>query len=183
MVRWVVVMRVGRVHRDEPDERGFTLIELMIVVAIVAILAAIAVPLFLGEARKTKADSEVMAMFAEMSAKQESYKGEIGTYLTVPVCPATPSAQPQSIAACTASPAWISLGLLPSSSELRCSYEVTTGAAGVSPSPPGFTLPAAPANGWYYIIATCDMDGNPAINGTFMQSSLDTTIQKLNAAH
>jgi type IV pilus assembly protein PilA len=41
--------------RDRPEERGFTLIELMVVVLIIAILLAIAIPTFLG-ARERASD-------------------------------------------------------------------------------------------------------------------------------
>lgn len=40
--------------RDERDDRGFTLIELMVVVLIIAILIAIAIPTFLGARTKAQ---------------------------------------------------------------------------------------------------------------------------------
>ncbi len=167
-------------NRSAPE--GFTLIELMIVVAIIAILAAVVIPSFMSESRKTKGSSEVSAMFTELALKEEQYKSNIATsvYLNVPACPATPSVTPQSIATCQASASWLALGVSSPESTLRCSYAVTIGAAGANPSPPaGFTLPASPATGWYYILATCELDGNPG-NSYYLQSNLDSTIQKLN---
>jgi len=165
------------------DQRGFTLIELMIVVAIVAILAAVVVPMFTGEARKVSASSEVSAMFAELSTKQEQYKVEMGAYLAVPACPTTPSNKDQDISACVASASWIALRVIPPESKLKCSYQVNVGTSADDPNvaiPAGFVLPAAPATGWYWVHAKCNMDGNAAVFSEYLQSNLNSEIQKLN---
>ena len=60
-------------------ERGFTLIELLIVVAIIAILAAIAVPNFLEAQTRSKV-SRVKADFRTMATAQESYRIDFGSY-------------------------------------------------------------------------------------------------------
>ena len=62
------------------DKRGFTLIELMIVVAVIAILAAVVIPQFMGSSRKVKAESEVNPLFTEISFRQEQWRGENGSY-------------------------------------------------------------------------------------------------------
>lgn len=163
-------------------QRGFTVIELMVVVVIIGILAAVVVPQFMGESRKVKGNTEVNAMFAEISAKQEIYKSESGSYLVMAPCPITPSVQLQSIASCQAAADWLALRISAPEQKLRCRYEVVTGLSGVDPTPPaGFSLPANPANGWYYALATCDLDGNTTTDSTYLQSSLDATIQVQNA--
>ena len=54
---------------------GFTLVELMVVVAIIAILAAVAIPAFIKYLRKSKA-SEAFTLLQGIREKQESYFGE-----------------------------------------------------------------------------------------------------------
>lgn len=59
--------------------RGFTLIELMIVVAIVGILAAIAIPNFMRYQAKSK-QSEAKANLRSIYTSQNTYFGEYDTY-------------------------------------------------------------------------------------------------------
>ena len=167
--------------RNERGEAGFTMIEIMVVVAMISVLAAIALPSFLREGRRAKADTEVSPMFAELAIREEQRKMETGAYLAAAACPATPSKTPQAIASCTATGApWNTLHVNPPVSRLRCSYQIVTGLAGDSvTNPAGFTF-SAPPMAWFYILATCDIDGSSAVNSTFFTSSVDTTIQHQN---
>jgi type IV pilus assembly protein PilA len=63
------------------DRKGFTLIELMIVVAIIGILAAIAIPNFLKFQAKSK-QSEAKTNLKAVYTAQTSYFGEFNTYNT-----------------------------------------------------------------------------------------------------
>ncbi len=80
--------------------QGFTLIELMIVVAIVGVLAAIAIPNFLKFQMRSKA-SEGRLNLAAIRTAQEAYFSEIGTFLGWPLSPAAPvSSQKRAWAPC-----------------------------------------------------------------------------------
>lgn len=59
--------------------RGFTLIEVMIAIAIVGILAAIAYPSYIEQVRKTRR-TEGKSMLLEVAAKQERFYTENNTY-------------------------------------------------------------------------------------------------------
>ena len=61
--------------------RGFTLIELMIVVVIVAILVGIAYPAYVDQMRKARR-SEGKALLMELMSAQERHYTENGTYTT-----------------------------------------------------------------------------------------------------
>jgi type IV pilus assembly protein PilA len=67
---------------------GFTLIELMIVVAIIGILAAIAIPNFLRFQLKAKS-SEGKTNLAAIRTAEESYYSEFGLYVSALASPAT----------------------------------------------------------------------------------------------
>ncbi|MEM9177797.1 MAG: prepilin-type N-terminal cleavage/methylation domain-containing protein [Myxococcota bacterium] len=68
------------------SNKGFTLIELMIVVAIIGILAAIAIPNFLRFQLKSKS-SEGKVNIAAIRTAEESYLAEFGVYVGSAVNP------------------------------------------------------------------------------------------------
>lgn len=57
------------------NRRGFTLIELMIVVAVIAILAAIALPSFLGQVRKSRR-ADAQATIQQIALKEERFRAD-----------------------------------------------------------------------------------------------------------
>jgi type IV pilus assembly protein PilE len=64
------------------NESGFTLIELMIVVAIVGILAAIAMPSYSAFLKKSKT-TEAKTTLGTLATMEEAYRAEHDTYATV----------------------------------------------------------------------------------------------------
>lgn len=61
------------------EKRGFTLVELMVVIVIIGILAALAIPRFLGATNKAKA-TEFKPVLKQIFTLQESYKMEKDAY-------------------------------------------------------------------------------------------------------
>jgi len=68
-----------KLRNSMKGKKGFTLIELMIVVAIIGILAAIAIPNFLRYQCKSK-QAEAKAALGSIFTNEESYRAEYDTY-------------------------------------------------------------------------------------------------------
>ena len=73
--------------RRRINQKGFTLIELMIVVAIIGILAAIAIPNFLSYQLRAKR-AEAPTNLKAIKVSEESYRAEYDTYVALTPSPA-----------------------------------------------------------------------------------------------
>ena len=171
-------------------QRGFTLLELMIVVAIIAVLAAIVIPAWNYETKKGRTDPEISSMFTQIATSLEQFKAEQGNgsyYATTLVpsplgpCPSAPTPSGANWnTSCASTAGWSNLRISAPESTMYCDYEIVTGAAGTTPSPPsGFTM-TTPAGSWWWVLGTCDMDGKGGTNATFFRSSVDAKLQKQN---
>jgi len=169
-------------------ESGFTLIETLVTIAVISILAAIALPSFFGESRKTKAFSEVQPMFNDMRIRLEQYMQENGQYPpTVGETIWNPAPAPSStkVLLDLTLPEWQPLKLrISGEDKVYCRYTWATGLANVGTNigpragaaPFNFT---APSTDWYYLIAKCDMDDDSAVLSWYFASSTNPTIQKV----
>lgn len=75
-------MQILKVH-----QKGFTLIELMIVIAVIGIIASIALPSYTGYIKKGKA-AEATSNLADLRIKAEQYFQDNRTYFGVNCVPA-----------------------------------------------------------------------------------------------
>ncbi len=151
---------------------GFTLIELMIVVAVIGILAAVAIPSFSSYITRSKA-SEAFTVLQGIRDREEAYFTEFKRYTED--LPPTPAAAPP----CgenrhwdpgVIDPGWLELGFTPDGPTYYQYHVDTSYSAGVydgsaPPATPG-TSPgwSAQARPWFVAGGTGDLDcdGTPA---------------------
>jgi len=74
-------------NRLTTRQQGFTLLELMIVVAVIGILASVALPSYTGHIKKGKA-AEATSNLADLRIKAEQYFQDNRTYVGVNCAPA-----------------------------------------------------------------------------------------------
>lgn len=82
MVSYFVKKLLGRVFMIFKIQKAFTLIELMIVVAIIAFLAAIAIPQYFTYQAKAR-QAEVAVILSSLHTAEQAYFAEHGEYTTV----------------------------------------------------------------------------------------------------
>ena len=172
-------------------EAGFTLVELLVAVAVISILAAIAIPSFFGETRKARAKAEVTPMFNDLRIRMEQALQERGVYpdtLTENVF--YPTANPDAtLRALQPLPAtWQAINVRISGPDaVRCGYtwvssRSTNGTVGPTAGNAGPKAQAAPFNfvppatDWYYLLAKCRMDPSHTGYSWYFTSSQDSRI-------
>jgi prepilin-type N-terminal cleavage/methylation domain-containing protein len=170
-------------------QAGFTLIEMMIVVAIMGILAGIAVYAYRKVTSTAEIDSEVAAIFAEFRVRQEEFLAERGTYLSTgaetdlfPGLPRGPQDAHVDIAPLlaaadgnggTIADAWVNLRMRPRKTTLRCGYAAIAGpgntpAGGLGGGVLQMNVPGPPETNWYYMVARCDADGDSGTDSFYL---------------
>jgi prepilin-type N-terminal cleavage/methylation domain-containing protein len=162
---------------------GFTLVEVMITVAIIGILAGILILTFNDAPKKAKSKSEVQAMFAEFHSREAEYMLERGTYYSTgadegDIYPSSPTTAAQDI---DEPDEWLELKLDPAREQLYCGYVAI---AGTKDDP----IPAVaedfgmeqPTSSWYVLYAECNQDGSATENAIFFSSSTDISMQFIN---
>ncbi|MBX3270070.1 MAG: prepilin-type N-terminal cleavage/methylation domain-containing protein [Sandaracinaceae bacterium] len=144
--------------------QGFTLIELMIVVAIVGILAAISIPSFQSYLYRSKT-AEAVTFLGEIRQRQEAYRAEFGQYCSASGGPGTaitggawnPAALPAAghRVGWGTDVGWTQLGAAPDGPTLF-QYRTTAGPPGTNPGVPNF----GGTDFWFVAHARGDLDGD-----------------------
>ncbi|MBK9070735.1 MAG: hypothetical protein IPL79_07005 [Myxococcales bacterium] len=124
------------------------MVELLVVVVLIGILAAVAVPMFSGTSNKAKMNAETNAILTDIRTRQEQYAVEMGRYFTTADTMGVPQANlngtkgPWQTAGVTS---WAPLKVAPSITDVACTYMTRGGGrARFRPLPPPSRLTTFP---------------------------------------
>lgn len=160
-------------RRVRPQRAAFTLIELMIVVTITGVLAAIAGPTFTGYIQKSRT-SEAVTFLGVIKLRQESFRAEFGRYLGYGEVPGTPGnsdvaaitfipsgtlANAQSVAFPTNNTWFNQLGAQPDGA-VRFGYGWAAGLPGVGQTTNTAPLGLPGPDHWFIAQGVTDLDGD-----------------------
>lgn len=133
------------------NRKGFTLIELMIVVAIIGILAAIAIPNFLAMQLRAKR-AELPSNLDGIRTAEKAYQAEWDEFTAAAATPTTPSGRSQTTFTGGGYASFDLLGWV-ADGKVRGSYVVG-----------GISSGGSFANDDFTATATADVDGNSAVS-------------------
>jgi prepilin-type N-terminal cleavage/methylation domain-containing protein len=111
--------------RTEPKSQGFSLTELLLVLAIIGIIASIAIPTFLGQRRRARIIGDAQSNAATLRMQLEARKADIGVYGTAGTFTWSASATPT--ASTSPAPAFSAKG-----GTTRMKYTLTVNSGGIT---------------------------------------------------
>jgi len=187
--RWVTrkpecVMRAANRLRQRDGVQAFTLIEVMIVVAIIGVLASIGIASYVRQIRRTRIE-EARTVMLEIAAKQELFESFSGQYVTTnALCPVNlgggGKAVPFNVAGCTGAANWQTLGVnVPRNTWFQFGFLAGTPGGAACAAPAGFpeACDSIIANThWYVIFAQADQDGDGVLSRLITSSTMDGEV-------